>query len=295
MASRNGNATRGDKIQTDAEIPKQSDASHNNNGSKAAPSMADVIAKAQASSNKDAEPAPCFASFDSFDAKEAHSKAHPISAQKAAAAAAKEEARKEALKRPPKLQKVLLPEELFSLQDLPEVLKPEADLGDEPGVFVAHFVRWVLGAWHRSLQSGQGISTAGLTQDTIALFTSKAKLQETSDAVAPLLKQLRRKEIHEEIVMQLLSIVRLAANKAYASAISEYADITMGKKTWHQSMSCMQMQQNHGGSIRVIIKQSPLLGFDWDPVVQAYIWALKRLIQFAQVLRPPDLASEQAR
>merc|ERR1712070_202980 len=184
--------------------------------------------------------------------------------------------KKEALRRPAKSQKVLLPEELFSLQDLPKELKPESDFGEEPGIFVAHFVRWVLGAWQHSLHSGQGIATAGLTQDTIALFTSKEKLHETSEAMAPLLRQLRRKEIHEEVVMQLLSIVRLAAKRSYASAMSEYADITMGKKTWHQSMSCMQMQQNHGGSIRSIIKQSPLLGFDWDPVVQAYIWALKR-------------------
>jgi len=223
-----------------------------------------------------------FASFEAFDAQASHEKAHGL---EDAELEADEDAGE---------QEGLLPAEFYSLQDLPEELIPASDMGSEPGLYVAHFVRFVLGAWQRMLGAGRVIEGSGLTAQSAALFQSRAKLRETTDALRPLLRQLRHRKVNEQLLRQLDTIVRLAADREYVACNTEYMGMTMGRKTWHNALPCFQQQQNHGGSVRKIIKQSEMLDFDVDPVVQAYMHALKRIVQFAQCIRPPDDPSKCA-
>lgn len=239
------------------------------------PSMAEVIAAA--SREQSSSGFAGFASFEGFDAKVSHEKAHGLETEEPDPDDEEDEENPEGF----------LPMEFYSLQDLPEELIL-ADMASEPGLYVAHYIRYVLGAWQRMLVSGKAVDGSGLTNQTAALFKSKEKFQSTAEALKPLLRQLRSRKINDEMLSGLETVVKLAAEREYNHANSVYVGMTMGRKTWHNSLPCFQQQQNHGGSVRKIIKQSELVDFDWDPVVQAYMHALKRVIQFAQCIRPPD-------
>lgn len=239
--------------------------------------MAEVIAAAQKEQSSNSSG---FASFEAFDAQSSHFKAHGM-----------DEPENDPDDEDDIDPDALLPMEFYSLQDLPEELLAAGDMGSEPGLYVAHFVRFVLGCWQRTLSSGKPLEGPGLTAQSAALFQSKAKLRETTEALKPLLRQLWLRKVTDEVLRELEKVVRHAADRDYIRANEVYVAMTMGRKTWHNSLPCFQQQQNHGGSVRKIIKQSELVDFDWDPVMQAYMHALKRLIQFVQCVRPPDSPS----
>jgi len=249
--------------------------------------MADAIAAAQ---QEESVETPLFASFEAFNAKSSHYKAHGMEAENDLEDDDDDDDdddEDDEDENDPD-QEDVLPMEHYSLQDLPEDPTPADGISNDPGFHVAHFIRFAIGAWQRALGSGKTIEGPGLTAHSSAMFQSMAKLKETIEALKPLLKQLRFRKVNEEALKSLHQVVQFAADRDYVRANQLYVGMTMGRKTWHNSIVCFQQQQNHGGSVRKILKQSELLDFDWDPVMQAYMHALKRLIQFVQCVRPPD-------
>lgn len=115
--------------------------------------------------------------------------------------------------------------------------------------------------------------------------------EKTKEALTPLLTQLQKNTIQPELLKQLDILLTMAAERQYKTCMQEYVGITMGKKTWHQSHMQSMKQQNHGGSVCRITKQSEFIDFDYDPTVNAYMLALKRVLQFLQWLRPPTEAA----
>merc|ERR1711933_167686 len=111
-------------------------------------------------------------------------------------------------------------------------------------------------------------------------------LEKTKEALAPLLVNLQRNTVSIDLLQKIDAIATLATQREYARVMEEYVGVTMGKKRWFQSHMQTMMQQNHGGSVAKILKQSEFIDFDFDPAVNAYMLALKRVIQFLQWLRP---------
>mmetsp|Transcript_12513 Transcript_12513/g.24385 ORF Transcript_12513/g.24385 Transcript_12513/m.24385 type:complete len:494 (-) Transcript_12513:37-1518(-) len=247
--------------------------------------MADAIAAAQ---QEESVETPLFESFEAFNAKSSHYKAHGMEAENDLEDDDDDDDDEDDEDVDDPDQEDVLPMEHYSLQDLPEDPTPASSISSDPGFHVAHFIRFAIGAWQRALGSGKTIEGPGLTAHSSAMFQSVAKLKETIEALKPLLKQLRFRKVNEEALTSLHQVVQFAAGRDYVRANQLYVGMTMGKKTWHNSIVCFQQQQNHGGSVRKILKQSELVDFDWDPVMQAYMHALKRLIQFVQCVRPPD-------
>lgn len=225
-----------------------------------------------------------FASFESFDAKAQGRHKHELEGKEDVDSDSDSGSSEQTSK-----------DSLFAKEwsNPPRKLMSREEIGDAPGEFVAHFVRYFVGAWQSSLKDGGKIEGSGLTDQAAAIFNSLSAMRETEEALRPLYVRLKKGEIGNEVLKQLDLVVSLAADRDYESANKEYLVITMGRKTWHNSLPQIQQQQNHGGSIRTIIKQSPLLGFDTDPVINAAILALKRLILFAQFICPPDDMSKR--
>jgi len=174
----------------------------------------------------------------------------------------------------------------------PKELLPRSAVGDNPGEYVEHFVRYVMGEWKRHVDSGTKIEGNGIGFLSQSAFNSPKVLKETMGGLIPLLVQCRQKSISQEMLKAITGIVNQAAERDYAGAIQQYMLITMGRKTWHQTVTQVSQQQNHGGAISKILQQSEFVEFDWDPVVKAYTIALKRVIQFAQWLHPPENSSK---
>mmetsp|Transcript_20067 Transcript_20067/g.43778 ORF Transcript_20067/g.43778 Transcript_20067/m.43778 type:complete len:580 (+) Transcript_20067:26-1765(+) len=168
----------------------------------------------------------------------------------------------------------------------PSELLPKDQVGDAPGDFVVHFVRYILAVWESHLNNGLRIEGRGLTEEAMTTFNSVVAFRKTVAALRPLLLQLRHRRISTEMLERLDAIVAYAAERDYPACIQEYMTITIGRKTWHQAVPQVMQQQNHGGAISKIIKQSPFLAFDKDLVVNAYALALKRIIQLAQWIHP---------
>jgi len=162
---------------------------------------------------------------------------------------------------------------------------------DGSRAFVAHFVRYVMGVWQKMFSQGHKIQGNGLTEHVTSSFNSAMVIEKTKEALTPLLIQLQRNTISHDLLQKIDTVVTLATQCDYAKCMQEYVLITMGRKTWHQSHTQNMMQQNHGGSIAKILNQSQFIDFDYDPTINAYTLALKRLIQFVQWLRPPTTPS----
>jgi len=177
------------------------------------------------------------------------------------------------------------PEDLLERQDL-------EDSVDGSRAYVAHFIRYVMGMWHQYFKKGHKIEGSGLTQGAVASFNSAMVVEKTREALTPILVKLQKNTLDAELLRRIDSVVALAANRDYKTCMQEYVVCTMGRKTWHQSLSQAMMQQNHGGSICKIITQSQFIDFDYDPTINAFMLALKRVIQFLQWLRPPTDASK---
>ncbi|CAK0822439.1 unnamed protein product, partial [Prorocentrum cordatum] len=176
-----------------------------------------------------------------------------------------------------------------SFRHLPDEPLPKGEARNEPRIVVAHFARFVVGRWQAFLLSGRGAEAVqgALAAQAEATFQSEKKLRETIKALKPLMRMLRYGTVQEGVLKHLVSLAGLAAGRRYKECGEVYMQLTMGQKKWHASHPLAKWQQNHGGSIRKIIKPSEQLEYDKDPVTNAYIRAFKRLVQCAQLLFPP--------
>jgi len=170
----------------------------------------------------------------------------------------------------------------------PTELESREKIGENaPGDYVSHYIKYVLGAWKRKIADGDKLHGEGMTHTSMVMFNSAAIMKETEEALRPLMVDLKLKRMEDTLLSKIDSVVGAAADRKYATCIQEYVGITIGRKTWHQALSQVMQQQNHGGAISKIIKQSAFTEFDANPVINAYLVGLKRLIHVSQWLRPP--------
>lgn len=224
-----------------------------------------------------------FKAFEGFDAGKAHAAAHGIheddDVSSDSGSSSSEDEDGKAIRRPTDFWGEP-PEDLLERTDLEDSL-------DGSRAYVAHFIRYVMGVWHMYFKNGRKIEGNGLTEGVAASFNSAMVVEKTRESLTPLLNQLQRNSVPEDILRQIDKVASLAAGRDYKQCMQEYVVVTMGRKTWHQTVMQTMMQQNHGGSVARITKQSPFVNFDFDPTMNAYMLALKRVIQFLQWLRPP--------
>mmetsp|Transcript_16747 Transcript_16747/g.46053 ORF Transcript_16747/g.46053 Transcript_16747/m.46053 type:complete len:290 (-) Transcript_16747:55-924(-) len=168
-----------------------------------------------------------------------------------------------------------------------ELLSREAIAAQDgkPGAFVAHFVRFAVGAW-RHLLEGEGDGARG-EEESLEAFRNAQSLQDAEAALEPLMRQLNSGEVKPTVMQQLDKMVSLAAEREYAEAGKAYIDMVLGKKKWNNVIASYGGTGGTNKGARIYItKQDDLVEFDKDPVVQKYMQCLRRLVLVAQYVRP---------
>lgn len=189
-----------------------------------------------------------------------------------------------------------------------------AEGGDRPGTFVLHFVRFVVGAWQRLLEEGGGGGARGSDAGANLEQFRSQELKQVMANMEPLLLQLEGGRLsqairtkdkqrgsagiqrHEgdqanpKVVRQLDKMVSLTVEKKYVDANKAYMEMVLGHKKWNNTLASYGGTGGTNKGARIYItKQDDLLEYDRDPVVQRYIQAIRKLVLFAQAIRPnPD-------
>mmetsp|Transcript_106521 Transcript_106521/g.301298 ORF Transcript_106521/g.301298 Transcript_106521/m.301298 type:complete len:267 (-) Transcript_106521:370-1170(-) len=159
--------------------------------------------------------------------------------------------------------------------------------------FVAHFIRFVMGMWARSFtdSSLKPAGTDKLSDTQRALYETEAPLRETEDMLAPLIQQLEKDAVDTEIMVQLEKLVSLAAEREYKEAMSAYVEITVGKKKWNNAVMFGEAKHNKGFNSRRV-KRDEDNKFDTDETVKKYVQGLRRVMNYAQLIRPSQDVSK---
>lgn len=174
------------------------------------------------------------------------------------------------------------------LDEAPEATSPAAvspptrDAFDSDGAFLSSFALYWFHEWMKG--------------DAAHGRPDEKAVRQTREAVLPLLRQLKRREVPEDLLGQLANFADLAMQREYARANDVYVAITVGKALWHSHLDLGQQRAHWGGgcSLRtmqrqVVEKDHKNAGlFDTDPVVQRYVHALKRFVTFMQSVQPNE-------
>jgi len=202
----------------------------------------------------------------------------------------------------------LASEQPLDWSDPPAELLPHDRVGDgRPAEFIEHFVRFVLGAWRR--ERAGGFAGFGAMERT----AFQDSLGQTEEAMAPLLRRLRNGETldrgeskadarvrsrtarqcqdggslgEQSVLEQLDRMVALAAERQYAEAHEAYMKLTLGNKKWHSTTVMHIPACQMKGAREYRRNRDDLNTYDMDPVAQRYMHGMRKLVHFAQCIRP---------
>jgi len=127
----------------------------------------------------------------------------------------------------------------------------------------------------------------GLTEAELAPFSTRQSLEQAETGLFPLLQQLMRNEASPLVIQQLDKMVTFAAEREYTDAGRAYIDVSLGHKKWHNTIASYggTHGQNKGFRIYTTIRDKHN-EYDDSPVVQKYVHSMRKLILFAQCIRP---------
>jgi len=175
--------------------------------------------------------------------------------------------------------------------------------------FIDHFVRYIIGAWRNEEAAG----FKGFKDMERRAFQDA--LSHTEQAVTPLLRRLKKGEklergetresmlgtaccretrtsmegkfLEEKSVLQQLNdMVTLAANRQYTEAHNTYMKMTLGNKMWNNTIVSHVPASTMKGAREYRRNRDSLNTYDMDPVSQKYMHAVRKLVHFAQCIRP---------
>lgn len=194
-----------------------------------------------------------------------------------------------------------------------ELLPPEkfADGQDQAG-FVEHFARYFLGVWKCEQEAG----FEGYKDMARKLF--QGHLSQTEEEITPLLVRLRSGEALERgesqedrkmrrcargaqdgfsvaehsVLGQLAQMATSASQRNYSEANEAYMKLTLGSKTWHNTCVVHVSANTMQGAREYRRNRDDLNTYDVDPVARKYMHAMRRIMQFAQCVRPNEDVSK---
>eukprot|EP00747_Dinoflagellata_sp_TGD_P185882 gnl/TRDRNA2_/TRDRNA2_42657_c0_seq1.p1 gnl/TRDRNA2_/TRDRNA2_42657_c0~~gnl/TRDRNA2_/TRDRNA2_42657_c0_seq1.p1 ORF type:complete len:215 (-),score=49.32 gnl/TRDRNA2_/TRDRNA2_42657_c0_seq1:49-693(-) len=133
--------------------------------------------------------------------------------------------------------------------------------------FVTHFIRYILGLWHRKLDEGavnaESAAANYVTDLVLHSFSKLTTVRETEEMLEPLVKQVEHREVDEHILRRLDEICSSSAQREYIEANKAYIEVTLRRKNWHNA-------------------------YFRGEAVQKYVQAIRRIIMFSQWMRPND-------
>lgn len=113
---------------------------------------------------------------------------------------------------------------------------------------------------------------------------------QSAENLKPLMKQLRKRELQGDVLQALAEIVYYMQQREYLKANDSYLRLSIGNAPWPIGVTMVGI---HERSAREKIHSNSVAHVLNDEVSRKYIQSLKRLLTFAQTVRPPDDLSQR--
>lgn len=113
---------------------------------------------------------------------------------------------------------------------------------------------------------------------------------QSAEYIKPLFKQLRKRELEPDVFRNVAEIVHYMQKREYLRANDAYLRLSIGNAPWPIGVTMVGI---HERSSREKIFSNSVAHVLNDEVSRKYIQSLKRLLTFAQTIRPPDDLSQR--
>jgi pre-mRNA-splicing factor 18 len=113
---------------------------------------------------------------------------------------------------------------------------------------------------------------------------------QSAENLKPLMKQLRKRSLDNDVLQALAEIVCYMQQREYLKASDAYLRLSIGNAPWPIGVTMVGI---HERSAREKINSNSTAHVLNDETSRKYIQSLKRLLTFAQTIRPPDDLSQK--
>jgi pre-mRNA-splicing factor 18 len=124
------------------------------------------------------------------------------------------------------------------------------------------------------------------TQGKLAAATQ----MQSGEYLKPLLKQLRKRDLQPDVLLAVAEIVHYMQLREYLKANDSYLRLSIGNAPWPIGVTMVGI---HERSAREKIFSNSVAHVLNDEISRKYIQSLKRLLTFAQTIRPPADLSQR--
>lgn len=149
---------------------------------------------------------------------------------------------------------------------------------------IYHALKRVLKEWEQSL-ADRPESVKRTTQGKVASATCST----SSEYLKPLFKQLRKRDLADDVLLAVAEITFYMQTREYLRANDAYLRLSIGNAPWPIGVTMVGIHERSG---REKIFSSNVAHALNDETSRKYIQSLKRLLTFAQAIRPPADVSQ---
>ncbi|KAM0789836.1 hypothetical protein ACM66B_006683 [Microbotryomycetes sp. NB124-2] len=149
---------------------------------------------------------------------------------------------------------------------------------------IYHAIKRVLREWEQSL-ADRPEAVRRSTQGKIAAATQ----QTSAEYLKPLFKSLRKRELEPDVLRNIAEITHYMQKREYLRANDAYLRLSIGNAPWPIGVTMVGIHERAG---RERVSTSNIAHALNDETSRKYIQSLKRLLTFAQSVRPPEDLSQ---
>ncbi|GAA5830425.1 hypothetical protein JCM3766R1_002713 [Sporobolomyces carnicolor] len=150
---------------------------------------------------------------------------------------------------------------------------------------IYHALKRVLKEWEQSL-ADRPEAVKRSTQGKVAAATCAT----SAEYLKPLFKQLRKRDLAADVLLAIAEITFYMQTREYLRANDAYLRLSIGNAPWPIGVTMVGIHERSG---REKIFSSNVAHALNDETSRKYIQSLKRLLTFAQAVRPPDDVSQK--
>ncbi|GAA6053911.1 hypothetical protein JCM3770_005329 [Rhodotorula araucariae] len=150
---------------------------------------------------------------------------------------------------------------------------------------IYHALKRVLKEWEQSL-ADRPESVKRSTQGKVAAATCAT----SAEYLKPLFKSLRKRELAPDVLQSVAEITHNMQKREYLQANDAYLRLSIGNAPWPIGVTMVGIHERSG---REKIFSNNVAHALNDETSRKYIQSLKRLLTFAQAVRPPDDVSKK--
>lgn len=150
---------------------------------------------------------------------------------------------------------------------------------------IYHALKRVLKEWEQSL-ADRPESVKRSTQGKVAAATQAT----SAEYLKPLFKQLRKRDLAADVLLAVAEITHNMQKREYLRANDAYLRLSIGNAPWPIGVTMVGIHERSG---REKIFSSNVAHALNDETSRKYIQSLKRLLTFAQAIRPPADVSQK--